>query len=182
MVFPGLLCSHGCTQSAIEAQGSGLKCRKEELICLKFHFVSRFAYLCATQLQDDIQSSEFHCHCLVWIVDPVCALKTPCDDYTIRQEYHYVVVWHNSSSRINWVDLNECQKKPPEQLTSFLFCYSFLSLNRFNRQISEEQSASFRLVAPFRCIKVTQNNWYVLETVPFEFGLKRSDFQAVFGL
>ena len=95
---------------------------------------------------------------------------------------HYVVVWHNSSSRINWVDLNECQKKPPEQLTSFLFCYSFLSLNRFNRQISEEQSASFRLVAPFRCIKMTQNDWYVLQTVPFEFGLKRSDFQAVFGL
>ena len=49
-------------------------------------------------------------------------------------------------------------------------------------KISEEQSASFRLVAPFRSIKMTQNDWYVLETVPFEFGLKRSDFQAVFGL
>ena len=80
------------------------------------------------------------------------------------------------------MDHNECQKKPAKQVTSFLFGYSFLSLNRFNRQISEEQSASFRLVAPFRCIKMTQNDWYVLETVPFEFGLKRSDFQAVFGL
>lgn len=136
MVFPGLLCSHGCTQSAIEAQGSGLKCRKKKNQYAWNSILSHgFAYyLCATQLQDDIQSSEFHCHCLVWIVGPVCALKTPCDDYTIWQEFHYVVAWHNSSSRIIWVDHNEFQKKPPEQLTSFLFCYSLLSLNRFNRQ------------------------------------------------
>lgn len=126
--------------------------------------------------------SEFNCHCLVWILDPVCALETPCDDYTIRKECHYVVAWHNSSSLINSVDRNECQKNPPQQVTSFLFYYPFFPWTAFIGKMSEEQSASFRLVAQFRCIKMTQNDWYVLETVPFEFGLKRSDFQAVFGL
>ena len=48
--------------------------------------------------------------------------------------------------------------------------------------MSDVQTAYYRLVLSFPCIKMRQTDRRVLKTVPFEVGLKRSDFQAVFGL